>query len=321
MFDLNFNESLLTFIAQYRSEYATKIVQAITFMGEINGYLIVVALLYTMVGKRLAVQSSIVVLVAMIANHLLKTLIQNPRPFVSDGTHMENWAVSPSRAAELAAEFSTPSGHAMAAAAFYLFLVFRTKSWIARYTLILAAILIGLSRPILGVHYAEDILIGWLLGGGIAVLASSHIDRLWNQWRLIRAPIQIALTAAVSISVWVITIVATQRPVAELPVEFISVLGFLTGVLLAAPIEANRVDFTPKGASVATKAFRFVLMMTILAGAILLLDALTTVVGTGHGAYESGLRYLRYIAVGAIGVLAVPWTFVQLRNWNDNRRN
>ena len=119
--DLDFNQAWLATIADHRPELVTKVFQAITFMGGVEGYLIVIAWIYCFISKRLAVSASIIVLVSMILNHLLKTFIQNPRPFVVDGTYLDYWAVSPMRAAELVAEFSTPSGHAMAAAAFYGF--------------------------------------------------------------------------------------------------------------------------------------------------------------------------------------------------------
>ncbi|MCH8905990.1 MAG: hypothetical protein IH840_02785 [Candidatus Heimdallarchaeota archaeon] len=44
-------------------------------------------------------------------NHTLKGIIQNPRPFVKDGTYEENWAIEGEAAEELAIDYGTPSGH------------------------------------------------------------------------------------------------------------------------------------------------------------------------------------------------------------------
>ncbi len=150
MIGLSFNQELITYLAENRSDVVTEVFQFFSFMGEIEGYLLLVTLVFVAFSKRLAIQSSIVVLVAMTANHLIKIFVKNPRPFVSDGTHFDDWAVSAKNAAELAAEYSTPSGHAMAAAAFYGYLFFRTENKIVRSVLVLAIILVGTSRPIIG---------------------------------------------------------------------------------------------------------------------------------------------------------------------------
>ncbi|MEP3226550.1 MAG: phosphatase PAP2 family protein [Parasphingorhabdus sp.] len=310
---LQFNQGLLSSIADHRSEPVTTFFQFITFMGGVEGYLILIAILFAAISKRQAVQSSIVVLVAMIANHLMKILIQNPRPFVSDGTYLAQWAVSPERAVELVAEYSTPSGHAMAAAAFYLFLVLQTENVMIRLSLIVAAILVGLSRPILGVHYVEDILLGWLIGGGMAILANFYIDKLWSRWIAVPMGAQLGLTLILGAVIWFATLILTQRPIAELPTEFVGILGFLTGVLLAAPIEATNFNYSPLGSSIAVKLARFVVMMTVLVGSLLVFDTLFSFVGSEGTFLEAMLRFTKYAAVGVAGILGAPWLFDRLR--------
>ncbi len=67
---------------------------------------------------------------------------------------------------------SFPSGHASMAAAFFLVVAYllapRIHSWVKRETMIvccfLAALGIGLSRLVLNVHWASDVLAGWSLG-------------------------------------------------------------------------------------------------------------------------------------------------------------
>ncbi len=313
MIDLPFNQPWLVYLANHRPELVTKLFQAITFMGGVEGYLIVIALIYSSVSKRLAVRASIIVLMSMVANHLLKTLIQNPRPFVEDGTYLDYWAVSSADAAELAAEFSTPSGHAMGAAAFYGFLFLRTKNPSARIALVLIPMLIGVSRPILGVHYVEDIALGWLLGGGIAVMMAPRIDALWDRWRAIHIGTRATSVAFFSVAVWLATLFLAGRPAAELPTEFVGVLGFLSGVSVAAPIEARHLNYEAHGASTFTKVIRFLLMLFVLIAVLVALEIPTLALGEPHGAMESAWRYLRYATVGAVGVLIVPWIFIRTR--------
>lgn len=90
--------------------------------------------------------------------HLLKDFFARPRP---PGQHLT-----------YAAGYSFPSGHAMVSMAFYGFLAYLLwvnipgrsgRCWAA--LLMLLIFLIGMSRIYLNVHYASDVLGGFLFGG------------------------------------------------------------------------------------------------------------------------------------------------------------
>jgi undecaprenyl-diphosphatase len=95
---------------------------------------------------------------AQLLNNVLKDLFQRTRPAPVEG-------LIPAQA------FSFPSGHAMVAAAFYLFVGYlawrllrgRTRIVCAA-ILVSIALLIGLSRLYLGVHYLTDVVAGYLAG-------------------------------------------------------------------------------------------------------------------------------------------------------------
>jgi membrane protein DedA with SNARE-associated domain len=78
----------------------------------------------------------------------------------------------PVNALELVAGGSFPSGHACLAAAFFMACIYiftpKIKSWVLRELFIVACVLcivaVGLSRLVLNVHWASDIIAGWSLG-------------------------------------------------------------------------------------------------------------------------------------------------------------
>ena len=105
----------------------------------------VVGLLVTVVG-------------AQLLNNVLKDWFERTRPAPVEG-------LIPAQA------FSFPSGHAMVAAAFYFFVGYlawqllkgRTRVVCAAF-LVVIALLIGLSRLYLGVHYLTDVVAGYVAG-------------------------------------------------------------------------------------------------------------------------------------------------------------
>lgn len=77
---------------------------------------------------------------------------------------------------------SYPSGHATNAAVVYLaFALLGPARWRGRLLALAAllALLTGLSRIMLGVHYASDVLGGWMLGAAFALLAAELCER-WS---------------------------------------------------------------------------------------------------------------------------------------------
>lgn len=92
-----------------------------------------------------------------LVNHLLKEMIQRPRP--------------PIAALAIEKSFSFPSGHAMVTSCFVLLLVYFVKGHWDKDMGPAAAFYIGamlLSRLYLGVHYPSDVLIGAGLGLAMA---------------------------------------------------------------------------------------------------------------------------------------------------------
>ncbi|MCW2924590.1 MAG: rane protein, partial [Thermoleophilia bacterium] len=99
-------------------------------------------------------------LTAALLNHGAKQVFERVRP--SDGVDV------------LAAGFSMPSGHAAASSAFAASLVLATfpGRW-RRIALVLGVLFagtVGLSRVVAGVHYPTDVVAGWCLGTGVALV-------------------------------------------------------------------------------------------------------------------------------------------------------
>jgi undecaprenyl-diphosphatase len=120
------------------------------FMGAL-GFLSVWRLLH-LERRRDAVVFVITVLAAEALMEILKLAFHRARP-------MPFFAERPD-------SFSFPSGHALKSAVFYILLAaLASRHWAVRAAAVLLALLIGISRIYLGVHYPTDVL------GGYAVAA------------------------------------------------------------------------------------------------------------------------------------------------------
>ena len=104
----------------------------------------------------------VVVFTDQFAQLVLKPLVSRDRPCAEiDGMRVVEWIRLP---IGMRHGPSFPSSHALNNAAVALFFAFVFRSWKLASVLLGAALLIGISRLYLGLHYPSDILGGMLLG-------------------------------------------------------------------------------------------------------------------------------------------------------------
>ena len=159
MADLPFNTSWLEGLADIRVPVITSIMLIFTFFGSFDFYILLLVLIYWLFDKQLGYRLTLITLFSDTVNHIIKVAIANPRPFSQDGTYVDKWAISESNVEDRLAEFSTPSGHAMTSTTFWYYLYRKVTNKYSLGMMIIMISMIGFSRPYLGVHYVEDVLI------------------------------------------------------------------------------------------------------------------------------------------------------------------
>lgn len=113
---------------------------------------------------------------AVVTNLLIKPLVARPRPY-THGAYFKYWVQV---GMHTESDHSFPSGHTTAttAAMVAVFLSCRKKwSW----TALLFALLMGFSRVYLMVHYASDVLFGFIIGAGGGVGAYFLVRLLYRK--------------------------------------------------------------------------------------------------------------------------------------------
>lgn len=309
--ELHFNMAAMNWLADHRLPWLTSLMQAATFMGEIQGYILVSTLIYVAFDKTLAVRLALLVTLTMCLNHVVKILVRNPRPFIREGTYLQKWAVSPQMAQDLAREYSTPSGHAMAGASFYSYLFGRTPSRTIKIVAVLAILLTGISRPYLGVHYVEDILLGWAVGLGVGLVALRFDERIAAAWMRLGYARQIGAAVAASFALWALTLALNGWIIDSEPRAFLGYAGTITGIVIARPLELRFVDFDPKSMSIPIKVLRYILAVAL---SLLVLEGLGRIFAMIVPNYSFAgyvLQYIRYVGVSVASLFVAPWIFVR----------
>lgn len=171
-----FDTTIYNLISSLKSNFMTVFFRTITRFGD-EEVLILIAILCLIFIKNRRIGSSIAVNLASVGliSHIIKEIVQRQRPPIELRMVEES-------------SFSFPSGHAMASMAFYGLIIYfinkNTKSKkiknISCMILSILIFLIGISRIYLGVHYASDVLAGFMLSAVYLILYITFVLKLFK---------------------------------------------------------------------------------------------------------------------------------------------
>ena len=168
------------------------LMEFISLLGKGGIFLILLSLVLILIRPSRKFGTAMIIgltLGALIVNVWLKVVIARPRPYADEnGLFYPLWQLLGSH---VESDFSFPSGHTNAAFAAMVpvFLLGRKRwSWLA----LLFAVLMGVSRIYLVVHFPSDV-VGGMITGTIAGIIGTLITRMipsqsrWYQWDLRRS--------------------------------------------------------------------------------------------------------------------------------------
>jgi undecaprenyl-diphosphatase len=173
---LDFDEGAFTWSHWFLGEASRQWVDFITFLASRN---FIIAAALSVIGYFLLIRQHrwyslkvpVVALGSITLNLLLKNFYNRPRPLLPLTS---------------ASGLSFPSGHAMISASFYGLLIYltwqhvenRSLRWLLTVLLTALILLIGLTRVYLRVHYASDVLAGFMAGTLWLLIALPLLNRL-----------------------------------------------------------------------------------------------------------------------------------------------
>lgn len=288
----------------------------ITFLGRFEFYMIFIPLIYYAVDRSLGLRTLFLLVTVDAVSAYLKQLFHQPRPYWTgevNGLSTE-------------ATYGIPSSHASSSIALWGYLAYHIrKTWMTVLSVVII-LLIGISRLYLGVHFLQDVLVGWVVGLIILIVFTRSEQPVSTWWSRLSLGSQVGLGFVISLGIIALgalvlgVISGSPDPAswAEYAVDARSITNYFTlaGVLFGAASGAAlmqryapfRVEGTP-----GQKAARFLIGVLGVLVLYLGLDILFAAIAADESAVGLFLRYIRYASVSLWGIFAAPWLFLRLR--------
>lgn len=270
--------------------------------GEI-AYTIILPILFWSINDRLGRRIYLLAMFSALINGIFKIILARPRPYQVDPARIVP--------AHLESSYGIPSGHAQGGMVLGLFFAGESRRNWVKIVLYVSIFLMGLSRMIFGVHFLQDVLVGWLLGGlvyFIFIFTEAPAIRLFN-----KLPVLLLFIAAlIPVTAALVTeaIVPTVFPVTK---NLLAVGGAMSGILIGMTLE--RTSGSYRSDSISWKRIvRVPIGLIILGGIHLGLSAaFYAVLDENNPTFALSAFYaVRYLAVGFCGYWLVPEIFIRL---------
>ena len=292
--------------------WLTPIFQVLTFFGDEEFYILVFPILYWALSRRIGVRIAVMLLVSASLNGVLKLVWTTPRPSF----------FRPELGQVTETSFGLPSGHAQNAVSVWGALaVSLRRHWWAVVGLVALILAIGWSRIHLGIHFLEDMLVGWSVGLvllGLMVWLEPRVVAWWQRngtgERVLAGIVAslVFITPAVLLSRR-LTGVRFDWPAAPSPEELTGAAGVvlaaagLAGFVAGLALIQRRGGFDHRG-PVGQRVLR---VLVGLVGVVVIWQGLGAVFPGGEDGLALTLRYVRYGLVGLWVSGVAPVLFVR----------
>ena len=264
--------------------------KSLTFLGDLEFFLIFMPLIYWCLDRNTGVRLLILFLISAYLNAIAKFLLDQPRPFEYDPR------VKPLVSTEGG---GLPSGHTQGAVVVWGYLASQIRQpsmWGLAGLLMIA---IPISRVYLGVHFPTDLVGGYILGA-LLLMAYLGFASKAEAW-LVKKSIAWQFIAAIFLPILFILVCPEGEKDALNAAG--TLLGFAPGIVL----ERRWIKFC-SGGSLARRILRFVVGLVVVFAIWMGLR-----IAFSGWAPACLYRVARYALVGLWGAFGAPWLFVRLK--------
>jgi membrane-associated phospholipid phosphatase len=321
-------ELVINLFLQSLGGWLTLPMQAISALGQEEFFMAVAPALFWCVDAGLGLRLVIMLICSASLNCYVKVLFHAPRPF---------WFSDQVKPLSMETSFGFPSGHAQNSLSIWgLAGIFVKRGWFWALSAVIV-LAVGISRLYLGMHFATDVLGGWLIGA-ILVALFLGLDAPIVKWLAQRSTLELVGLAGLSSLLLIAFQLLATFPSQNwsMPADWLarsnpqhlidqenpfSINGQVTsagvwfGALLGAILTYRRGGFDTRG-SLSVKLARYA---AGILGLGLLYLGLAAIMPHTDDLFGQTLRYIRYGLVGFWVTGAAPYLFIRL-GW-DGQKN
>lgn len=184
----------LIYALRNMGDWLMPVMKFFTWLGYPQAYMLIVAIIYWSLDRKLGLRLAVFLPAVASVNSILKQAFHAPRPYWVD-PDLDPILVSNG--------FGMPSGHAQASTAWLYAASFLKNRgfWIMA---VVTAILVGISRMYLGVHFPSQVLLGWMIGIVVLLLFHRYETGVLNWFLQKRMTIQLLWISMFSLLILVL---------------------------------------------------------------------------------------------------------------------
>ena len=311
----------LTLAVQSLGSWLLMPMKFFSFLGHEGFFFLVLPLFFWCVDPRLGTRIGVNLLLSASLNSMLKVLIHGPRPY---------WYSSQVTPYASEVSFGAPSGHAQFSVSVWgTIALWYKRTWVTIVCLLII-FLIGFSRVYLGLHFAHDVLLGWIVGGLLLWVVNRVWEPVASRVRLMAIWPQIALAFAASMGIILLGALSslalrgwtfppewlenatrafpTQVPGAPRLSDVVTPAAVLFG-LWSGLAWLNRQGGMDASGTTAQRIYRYLLGV---AGVLIIYLGLSLALPSSESTVGQVFRFIRYGLVGAWITAGAPWLFIRL---------
>jgi membrane-associated phospholipid phosphatase len=324
--ETGFGLDVILWLQSLRGSVLEILVKLLDYMGEEMLYIALIALVYWLFNKQLGIRLVFILLVISFLTSFMKDSFATERPYeVSEAVN------------EMLQEssYGIPSGHVTISLAVWGYLAYALRRrWV--WALVIVYVLLqSMGRMVAGVHYPQDILFAWLLGGIVLALYIPLAERVGGIWQNASSSLRLGMILGslvlILAAVYLINLKGTASPLLisqpepcpegaelldgrcskgiELETYFTSI-GLLLGALAGIWFEPTAVQFKPHS-ELRRRLGQYLIGVAISVLLLTLLGLVAKAISeTGLTAY--GLRVLRYGLVTFFALGLWPWISIRI---------
>lgn len=272
--------SILKIFQDIANPFLDTVANLLSLCGEQYVMIVILLVIYYGIDKAKGFSIFSSMFVSLILVNGIKAVVRAPRPFIVHPDLV-------SGRLETATGYSFPSGHTGGAASFYTAIAKAFRSTKLLIAALILALLVGMSRMYLAVHWPIDVLVGYLIGTASSILLVPIFVKLYQDMKncMLFTVIAAAITALVTI---ILTILLTLDAVdATAFTDLMKMTAIAAGAYAGCALEKKYVSFKTAGSVKKT-----VINILLSAIGIALIMAIKLIVPESLYALGAAVRYL-----------------------------